>query len=354
LATPPKVSRNGSIKGTRELGRETSKTTRPDHFEYDVCLSFAGENRGYVEQVAENLRERGVRVFYDEYERIALWGKDLYSHLDYIYRQAARYCVVFVSRPYASKLWTNHERRSAQARAFAENREYVLPARFDNTEVPGIPETVGYLDVRVLNPHQLADCIAQKLGPRQRACFFPPVPDLLFQEVGARSKAQKDRLERIAYAFFEAFSRMSEGERLLITMVFLHGCHTEIPKNVHISLDLLRRLTKFPVAKIKKIAGGLKSIGFTSRIRESEHDRERSLGKNPTLVITFHALLSSVEPRGDETGAASHIVEVISNDLCAECATSALLRADFSQLAKVTSESEEHAKPKPRAARKGH
>jgi hypothetical protein len=34
-------------------------------YEYDVCLSFAGEHRPYVEKVTHELKEHGVRVFYD-------------------------------------------------------------------------------------------------------------------------------------------------------------------------------------------------------------------------------------------------------------------------------------------------
>jgi hypothetical protein len=74
-----------------------------EDFQYDVCLSFAGENRRYVEEVATKLAEAGVRVFYDKYEQADLWGKDLYAHLDFIYRKAARYCVLFVSDDYARK-----------------------------------------------------------------------------------------------------------------------------------------------------------------------------------------------------------------------------------------------------------
>lgn len=79
-------------------------------FEYDVCLSFAGGNRRYVRIVADILKDKGVRVFFDEYEEVALWGKDLYAHLSDIYENATRYCVLFVSKQYAAKVWTNHER----------------------------------------------------------------------------------------------------------------------------------------------------------------------------------------------------------------------------------------------------
>lgn len=132
-------------------------------YDYDVALSFAGEDREYVEQVAEILKKRHVCVFYDKFEEIDLWGKDLYVHLDEVYRLKARYCVMFISKHYARKLWTNHERRSAQARAFQENKEYLLPARFDDTEIPGIRPTVGYVDLRITSSSQLAEKVIAKL-----------------------------------------------------------------------------------------------------------------------------------------------------------------------------------------------
>lgn len=46
---------------------------------YDVALSFAGEDRKYVEAVAVELKKLGIQVFYDKFETTDLWGKDLYS-----------------------------------------------------------------------------------------------------------------------------------------------------------------------------------------------------------------------------------------------------------------------------------
>ena len=131
--------------------------------EYHVALSFAGEDREYVDQVAGFLRRSGVVVFYDKYEQVDLWGKDLYEHLSDVYQNKARYTVMFVSKMYAEKLWARHERKNAQARAFREHREYILPARFDDTEVPGLPDTVGYLDLRSMQPSDLAKAICEKL-----------------------------------------------------------------------------------------------------------------------------------------------------------------------------------------------
>lgn len=98
---------------------------------YDVALSFAGEDRVYVEKVAKELRNYDIKVFYDRFEETTLWGKNLYTYLSEIYKEKAHYTVMFVSEAYKLKVWTNHERESAQARAFEERREYILPAKFD-------------------------------------------------------------------------------------------------------------------------------------------------------------------------------------------------------------------------------
>lgn len=138
-------------------------------FDYDVALSFAGEDREYVSKVAEELKRMGVRIFYDSFETVNLWGKDLYSHFDEIYRKRAQFCLMFLSQHYASKVWTNHERRAAQSRAIQENREYILPVRLDNAEVPGITPTVAYIDAVSWGPHEIAKAVLQKMQSARTA-----------------------------------------------------------------------------------------------------------------------------------------------------------------------------------------
>src|ERR1044072_5612257 len=130
--------------------------TTDDTFYFDVALSFAGEDREFVKQVAVFLRENNIRVFYDEDEEVNLWGKDLGDALDEIYRIRSRFVVLFVSESYAKKMWTNHERKSSFARAISEKKEYVLPVRFDETELTGLSSTTAYLDLRKESPESLA------------------------------------------------------------------------------------------------------------------------------------------------------------------------------------------------------
>ena len=131
---------------------------------YDVVLSFAGEDREYAKALANLLKARDYSCFYDENELADLWGKNLYDYLSSVYKDRARYCVMFLSKHYERKLWTNHERQLAQARAFQENREYILPVRLDDTEIPGIPPTVGYLDLRSMTIEEVYQALVKKLS----------------------------------------------------------------------------------------------------------------------------------------------------------------------------------------------
>ena len=147
---------------------------------WDVALSFAGAQRDYVEQVAGALKARGVRCFYDADEQIELWGKYLAEELPAIYGEQAAAVVVFVSAEYAARDWTRLERRAALDRAVRERREYVLPARFDDTPLPGLLSDMVTVDLRGRTPQQFAAMIAAKLADlgitarRRRPSGDPP------------------------------------------------------------------------------------------------------------------------------------------------------------------------------------
>jgi hypothetical protein len=152
-------------KPTRQANHLVSRpTVATAHlYDYDVALSFAGEDREYVEAVAKALKGYGVRVFYDLFEKAVLWGQNLSDHLSEVYGKRSRFVVMFISKHYQMKSWPTHERQSAQARAIRDGAIVLLPARFDDTEMPGLPSTVGYIDLRITTPKELADVILEKL-----------------------------------------------------------------------------------------------------------------------------------------------------------------------------------------------
>ncbi len=144
-------------------GGATGPDARPGR-QWDVALSFAGAQRPYVEQVASALKARGVRCFYDADEQVRLWGTHLAEELPQIYARESAAVVVFISADYAGRDWTRLERRAAFSRAVIEAGVYVLPARFDDSELPGLLPDVVAVDLRRYIPEQFADLVVAKLA----------------------------------------------------------------------------------------------------------------------------------------------------------------------------------------------
>ena len=57
--------------------------------------------------------------------------------------------MMIVSGSYVTKVWTDLERQAMQAGLLMSRIEGILPVRVDDTEVPGLLPTIGYLDYRV-------------------------------------------------------------------------------------------------------------------------------------------------------------------------------------------------------------
>ncbi len=324
-----------------------AKPRKGGDFQYDVCLSFAGAQRRYVKRVADLLRKKGVRVFFDKYETAELWGRDLYSHLDEVYQHMARYCILFASKAYAAAVWTNHERKSAQARALQANREYILPARFDKTPIPGIPDTVHYINLATVKPRKLAEIILKKIGGRERRDYLPPVPDKLFErlDISADAKA-KDAAHGQAASFLNALRRMSEEERAVVLKLVWYGCPTDLPKNVHINLDFLRRLTGKTPARIKLLLGNLRSLGFTCRVRSETHNHHRKQALGQSEMVELEWLDLTDESEYPALVAAYEMVNGATDGYCEVHGWQFLERLDFSQLASATATREVgHALP---------
>jgi hypothetical protein len=140
------------------------KIIKSPAFEFDVALSFAGKDRKFVDSIARDLVDCDVRVFYDDFFTHDLWGKDLFQHLQGIYRDKARYCIVFVSKAYGERAWPKHELRQAQERSFFSDSEYILPVLIEDVDIPGLNKTTGYIDAREKHPLFIAALILRKLG----------------------------------------------------------------------------------------------------------------------------------------------------------------------------------------------
>ena len=320
-------------------------------YQYDVGLSFAGEQRDYVEEVADELALRGIRPFYDDYEKSSLWGKDLYAHLSEVYQHKCRFCVIFVSKEYALKVWPNRERQSAQARALEDKGEYILPARFDDTPVPGLLDTIGYVDLNQTSPSSLSDLIAEKLGKNVRRDYLPPTLDRLYERLGIENDFAVQRVvSSQASSFLDKLIRMDSEERQVVISLIRYGCHDHLPDDIHIDVDLLQRETGKPAATLERLLGGVRSLGFLSSIDESDgHDSNLSgtlLGDKP---VYFHLDWIDLAVRDEfiddelpDLVVAGEMILGAAEGYCRDCGSEHLERLDFSQLATATATEETH------------
>jgi hypothetical protein len=187
-----------------------------DEYEFDIAISFAGENRDFAKQLADIMNERGVKVFYDRFSEADLWGEDLIEQLTEVYSSRARYCLMLISKYYPDKPWTRVERRSAQARAMRQPEAYILPLRLDDTPIPGLPGTVAHVDARSRSAEEIVDLIEQKLKgkisprPPQKTTHQPSVGKYSIPRPQIQRKhtqLEKDRFIERSYGVIQEYFR---------------------------------------------------------------------------------------------------------------------------------------------------
>jgi TIR domain len=131
---------------------------------FDVALSFPGEHRDYVADVAEGLRKHlGVNsVFYDQWYEALLARPNLDLVLQDIYRNS-ELVVVFCCEEYATKEWCGLEWRAIRELIKMRQYERVMPMRFDDTVMEGLFSIDGFIDLKQRSPLQVARLIMERL-----------------------------------------------------------------------------------------------------------------------------------------------------------------------------------------------
>lgn len=93
---------------------------------YDVAISYTGDDKQITRQIAESLRKRGIKVFFDEYAQSELWGRNLYESLTTIFENS-RLCIVVLSESYTQSQWASLEFRNLVAHSRVKDSFSILP-----------------------------------------------------------------------------------------------------------------------------------------------------------------------------------------------------------------------------------
>ena len=87
--------------------------------------------------------------------------------------------------------------------------------------------------------------------------------------------------------FLEALRRTTIDEREAIIQLFQQTCPADLPKNVHMNIDLLCRLTGFSTNKLMRLFAGLRSLGFYTQFRRQRQNKHH-IGEDKIVVVEWH------------------------------------------------------------------
>ena len=177
-----------------------------------------------------------------------------------------------ISRHYAAKPWTNHERRFAIERALKTRPDYILPIRLDDTELPGWPGSMAYLSSQRMALTEIINVTLAKLGRPEaarpnlvspadrtageellRACFRRALFTRMDSEInlGAMATSLGECIGQIQYLIprFEAPELQNVGLQLLAVLDDIQrrcarssdaGFSLQLPAQTRLAIDGLK------------------------------------------------------------------------------------------------------------------
>jgi hypothetical protein len=140
-----------------------------DSHRFDIALSFPGEHRDYVKEVAAHLASTfgEDRVLYDHFHDAEFARLDLNTYLPALYRKDSELIVIFLCPEYAAKLWCRLEWRHISQLIAGVDAQRIMFLSFghpgDLSDL-GILGGDGYINVLPLTPQVAAEKILKRLS----------------------------------------------------------------------------------------------------------------------------------------------------------------------------------------------
>ncbi len=131
---------------------------------FRIALSFPGESRSFVEQVAEHLATAAgkERILYDKFYEAEFARVDLDTYLQRLYHDESELIAVFLCTDYERKEWCGLEWRAVRDLIKRRQVDSVMPLRFDDTEIPGLFSIDGYVWIGNRSPADIANLILER------------------------------------------------------------------------------------------------------------------------------------------------------------------------------------------------
>jgi hypothetical protein len=192
---------------------------------YRIALSYAGEQRPFVAEVARLLAERfgQAQILYDRFHRAEFARGDLALRLPELYRDESDLVVVVLCPQYEGKDWCGLEWNAVYSLLMKRRTQDVMLTRFRLVDARGLHGLAGFVDLDDMKPAELAQLILQRLAlnkglerdhylaagaaPARAGPDWPDKPPALDWPVADHTKAR---------AAFEALVTRHSAHRLLL------------------------------------------------------------------------------------------------------------------------------------------
>jgi hypothetical protein len=143
-----------------------SQKSNSKSYKYKVALSFPGEVREKVEEIAKGLARRigKDKVFYDKFHEAELARPNLDVYLQSIYHDKSKLVVLFLCEDYEKKEWCGLEWRAIRDLIKKRSDESIMPLRLDNADISGLFSIDGYIDIRGRATTEIINLICSRIN----------------------------------------------------------------------------------------------------------------------------------------------------------------------------------------------
>jgi hypothetical protein len=115
------------------------------NYEFDIAISFAGENRDLARTFSDKFQIFDASVFFDEIYETNLLGKSLTKQFAKIFNDDSRFVICLLDKHHSDKVWPTFERDTFVHRV---KDGTVIPIYLDDTKFAGIPADLYGIDMR--------------------------------------------------------------------------------------------------------------------------------------------------------------------------------------------------------------
>lgn len=137
---------------------------------FRIALSFAGEQRAFVDKVAHVLAAKfsNERILYDKFHEAEFARRNLGVYLPSLYRDESDLIVPILCPAYDAKRWTGLEWNHIMELMTRADENRVLLCRFGHVEVSGLSAVDGFVELDGMTAETAVELILQRLALNEK------------------------------------------------------------------------------------------------------------------------------------------------------------------------------------------